>query len=84
MAGIEDPSGADVNAIKIVAVVLILAGVVGLAHRTFTYTETTHEAKVGPVEVTVKDKETVYIPVWASVGAILGGAALLILGARKK
>lgn len=69
------------NAIKILAIVLIAAGSLGLLYGGFTYTKDTHEAKLGPVELTVKDTETVNIPVWAGVGAIVAGAILLF--ARK-
>ena len=72
------------NATKIVAILLILAGIAGLVYRSFTYTDKTHETKVGPIEVAVKEKETVQIPVWASAGAIVIGAGLLLAGARKK
>lgn len=71
------------NAIKVVAIVLILAGVLGLVYGKFSYTSETHETKVGPLELVVKDKETVSIPVWASVGAIVIGGGLLLLGGRK-
>ncbi|MDD5365430.1 MAG: hypothetical protein PHR30_08840 [Gallionellaceae bacterium] len=69
------------NAIKILAIVLIAAGSLGLLYGGFTYTKDTHEAKLGPIELTVKDTETVNIPVWAGVGAIVAGAILLF--ARK-
>ena len=69
------------NAIKMLAIVLIVAGGLGLAYGSFTYTKETHEAKIGPLELSVKDKETVNIPVWASVGAIAAG--LFLLFARK-
>ena len=69
--------------IKMAALVLIVAGVLGLVYGSFSYTKETHEAKVGPIELTVKDKETVNIPVWAGVGAIAIGGALLLLGGRK-
>jgi multidrug transporter EmrE-like cation transporter len=72
-----------VNPIKIAAVVLIMAGVLGLAYGSFSYTKDTHEAKVGPIELTMKDKETVNIPVWAGVGAIAIGGVLLFLGGKK-
>ncbi len=49
----------------------------------FSYTKDTHEAKVGPIELSVKDKERVNIPVWAGVGAIVIGGALLLLGGKK-
>jgi hypothetical protein len=56
------------NAFKMAAVVLIAAGVLGLVYGSFSYTRDTHEAKLGPIELSVKDKETVNIPVWAGVG----------------
>lgn len=71
------------NATRIIAIVLIVAGILGLAYGKFTYTEETHDARVGPVELSVKDKETVNIPVWAGVGAIVIGAGLLLAGARR-
>lgn len=71
------------NTIKMAALVLIVAGILGLAYGGFSYTKETHEAKVGPIELTVKDKETVNIPVWAGVGAIaIGGVLLLLAGKR--
>jgi hypothetical protein len=69
--------------VKIGAIVLILAGIVGLAVGQLSYTKETHEAKLGPLELSVKDKETVKIPVWASVGAIVVGG-LLLVSARKR
>jgi TRAP-type C4-dicarboxylate transport system permease small subunit len=71
------------NAIKIAAIVLIVGGALGLAYGSFSYTKETHEAKFGPLELTVKDKETVDVPVWAGVGAIVIGGALLLLGNKK-
>ena len=71
------------NAVKMVAVVLIAAGVLGLVYGSFSYTKDTHEAKLGPIELSVKDKETVNIPVWAGVGAIVIGGGLLLVGGRK-
>jgi len=71
------------NALKIPAIVLILAGVLGLAYGSFSYTKQTHDVKVGPIEMSVQDKQTVNVPVWAGVGVILIGGALLLFGARK-
>ncbi len=71
------------NAVKIAAIVLIVAGVLGLVYGSFTYTKDTHQAKLGPIELSVKDKETVNVPVWAGVGAIVIGGALLLLGSKK-
>ena len=71
------------NAIKMAAIVLIAAGVLGLAYGSFSYTKDTHEAKLGPLELSVTEKETVNIPVWAGVGAIVIGGALLLVGGKK-
>jgi multidrug transporter EmrE-like cation transporter len=68
---------------KIIAIVLIVAGVLGLAFGRFSYTKETHDAKIGSLEMSVKDKETVKIPTWAGVGAIVIGAGLLLVGGRK-
>ena len=71
------------NAVKIAAVVLIVAGVLGLVYGSFSYTKETHEAKLGPLELSVTEKETVNIPVWAGVGAIVIGGGLLLVGGKK-
>ena len=71
------------NAVKIVAIVLIVAGVLGLVYGGFSYTKETHEAKLGPIELSVKDKERVNVPVWAGVGAIVIGGVLLLFGNKK-
>jgi uncharacterized membrane protein YidH (DUF202 family) len=68
---------------KIIAIVLIVAGVLGLAYGKFTYTKETHDAKIGPLELSVKDKETVNIPMWVGVGAIVVGAGLLLAGGKR-
>jgi uncharacterized membrane protein YidH (DUF202 family) len=69
------------DAIKMLAIALIVAGGLGLAYGGFTYTKETHQTKLGPIELTVKDTETVNIPVWAGVGALVAGVILLF--ARK-
>ena len=71
------------NAVKIAAIVLIAGGILGLVYGSFTYTKDTHQAKVGPIELSVKEKETVNVPVWAGVGAIVIGGLLLVVGGRK-
>lgn len=71
------------GSVKIMAFVLIAAGVLALVYGGFTYTKETHEMKIGPIDISVKDKETVNIPIWAGVGAIVIGGLLLVFGARK-
>lgn len=67
------------SALRIVAIVLIVAGILGLLYGGITYTQTTHETKLGPIEFSVKDKKTVNIPIWAGVGAIVVGGILLVV-----
>ncbi|MGD0949199.1 MAG: hypothetical protein ABSA52_17450 [Candidatus Binatia bacterium] len=67
------------NAIKVLAIALIAAGILGLVYGGFSYTKQTHEAKLGSLELSVKDKETVNVPVWAGVGAIVVGGLLLLV-----
>jgi hypothetical protein len=72
-----------VNSVKMAALVLIVAGVLGLVYGGFSYTKETHEAKLGSIELSIKERETVNVPVWAGVGAIALGGMLLLLGGRK-
>jgi hypothetical protein len=71
------------NALTIVAIVLIALGAFGLARGRFSYTEETHEAEIAGIEVSVKDKETVAVPQWLSIGAIALGVILVVAGRRK-
>jgi hypothetical protein len=67
----------------IVAIVLIVLGAFGLARGKFSYTEEKHEAEIAGIELSVKDRETVAVPQWLSIGAIALGAILLVVGRRK-
>jgi len=71
------------NAAKLVGIVLIVAGVLGLAYGSFSYTKETHEANLGPLQFSVKEKETINVPVWAGVAAIAAGAAMLFFGGKR-
>jgi multidrug transporter EmrE-like cation transporter len=71
------------NAVKIAAIVLIVAGVLGLAYGSFSYTKETHEAKLGPIELSVKERQTVNVPVWTGVGAIVIGGVILLFGSKR-
>ncbi|MDP1554947.1 MAG: LPXTG cell wall anchor domain-containing protein [Hyphomonas sp.] len=68
---------------RIAAIALIVAGILALVYGGFSFTKETHEANIGPVEISVDEKQNVNIPVWAGVGAIVIGGALLLLGRRK-
>ena len=62
---------------KLAAIVLIAAGIFGLAYGGFTYTKETHEANIGPLEMKIEKNETVTIPIWLSAGAIVAGVVVL-------
>jgi multidrug transporter EmrE-like cation transporter len=70
------------NPLKVVAILLIVAGAIGLTYGGFTYTKDTHSAKLGPIELKVTEKETVNIPIWAGLGAIAVGVVLLVTGKK--
>jgi hypothetical protein len=70
--------------VKLIGIVLIVAGALGLGYRSFTYTKETHQAQVGPLKFSVKDTETVNVPVWLGVGAIVVGGVLLLVGGGRK
>jgi multidrug transporter EmrE-like cation transporter len=71
------------NPSKLIGVVLIVAGVLALLYGGFSFTKETHDFKLGPIELSVKEKESVNVPVWAGVGAIAVGAVLLLMGGKK-
>ena len=71
------------NSLRIAAIALIVAGALGLAYGSFSFTKQTHEAKLGPIELSVNEKQTVNVSVWAGVCAIVVGGLLLLMGSRK-
>ena len=71
------------NAYMIVAIVLIVAGILGLVYGQFSYTKNSEGVKLGPIELTVKEKQTVNVPVWAGAGSIVLGGGMLVLALTK-
>lgn len=71
------------DAMKMLGIALIVGGIVALAYGGFTYTKETHETKIGPVTLSVSDKETVNVPIWVGVGAVVIGGLILVFGNRK-
>jgi uncharacterized membrane protein YidH (DUF202 family) len=71
------------NSRTLIALILVVAGLAGLAYGKFSYTKEKHQAKLGPLEFSVKDKETVNVPQWASIAAIVVGAGLLVTGRKR-
>jgi multidrug transporter EmrE-like cation transporter len=71
------------NPVKIVGIILIVLGVAGLAMGSFSYTKETHEAKVGPLQLSVQEKDSVNVPQWLGIAAIALGVVLLVVPGRK-
>ena len=63
---------------RMIAIVLLAVGVLALAYGGFSYTKQTHDAKIGPLEISVTEKERVNVPVWAGVALVVVGAGLLL------
>lgn len=66
------------NPIRMLAFVLIVLGVLGLAYGGFSFIKDSHDARVGPIELSFKEKEHVSIPMWAGIGAVIAGVVLLV------
>jgi len=66
------------NPVRVIALVLVIGGVLGLAYGGFSYTKEDHEAKIGPLNISVQEKQNVNIPLWVGIGAIVVGGALLL------
>ena len=71
------------NPIKIIAALLIIAGVVGLAYGSFSYKQNTTVAQVGPISINAQETHTVNVPVWAGIGGILVGGLLFAFGGKR-
>jgi TRAP-type C4-dicarboxylate transport system permease small subunit len=71
------------NTVKVIAIILIIAGVLGLVYGGFSYTKDTTVVKLGPLEVSAKERQTVNVPMWTGVGAIVIGGLLLVFGGKR-
>jgi hypothetical protein len=69
--------------VKIIGVLLIVAGTLGLIYGGFSYTSEKHDVKLGPLKFSVTEKETVNVPVWAGAGSIAIGVILLLAGRKR-
>jgi hypothetical protein len=71
------------NGIKLAAIILIALGGIALAIGSFSYTKQAEQVKLGPIELSVQQKETVNLPVWLGAGVLIAGVLLLLAGNRK-
>src|SRR5438034_4345732 len=70
------------GATKIVGILLLVAGLLGLFYGHFEYTKETHEGQFGPFRFSVAEKETAVIPSWASIAVLTAGVVLLVIGRK--
>jgi TRAP-type C4-dicarboxylate transport system permease small subunit len=68
--------------IRIIGLILIIAGILGLIYGGFSYTRKTHEAKLGSLDISVQEKKEVNVPGWAGAGAVILGGILFFMPAR--
>lgn len=71
------------NSVKVIGIVVLVLGLLGMVYGGFSYTSQTHQAKIGPLELSVKEKETVNIPMWAGVAAVAAGVLLFVMGGKR-
>lgn len=69
--------------VRIIGIVLVVAGALALAYGGFSYTKETHKAEIGPLKFQVQEKERVNVPQWAGLAGIALGVVLLVAGGRK-
>jgi hypothetical protein len=71
------------NALKLIAVLLIVLGALGASYGGFSYTSQTEAANIGPIHLQVSEQKRVNVPLWAGLVAIGAGVVLLLTGSRK-
>jgi len=71
------------NTSKLIGIILIVAGCLGLAYGGFTYTKETSAVKLGPIQLKVEEKETVNVPIIVSGAVVAIGIFLLVAVGRK-
>lgn len=69
--------------LRIAGIVLIVAGALALAYGGFSYTKETHKAEIGPLKLSVAEKERVNVPQWAGLAAVVAGVVMLVVGKNK-
>ena len=72
------------NPIRIVGIILVVLGIAGFFTGGFSFTKETTKAQIGPLKVQVQEKESVNVPQWLSLGAIVIGGVLLAFGFSRK
>ena len=69
---------------RIVGIILIVLGSLGLLYGGFSYTRRRDTVQLGPMSATIKQRERVPIPPILSGIALAAGVGLLLVGRRKR
>ncbi|MFZ3205535.1 MULTISPECIES: hypothetical protein [Pseudomonas] len=73
----------DMNSFRLAAIALVVVGTLALIYGGFSYTKDTTAVKLGPLELSVKEKERVNVPMWAGIAAIVAGGLMLVVGSKR-
>ena len=71
------------QAMRVLGIILIVAGLVALAYQGITYTKREKVLEVGPITATKDTKETIPLPPIVGGAALVGGVVLLVASARR-
>ena len=72
------------NPTKLIGIILIVVGALGLIYGGFSYTQDNTAVKIGPLELTVEEKKSINIPLWAGIGALVVGVVLVGVGGKAR
>ena len=67
---------------RLAGLVLLVLGVLALVYGGFSYRKEKGDARIGPIQIEVTEKERVNVPLWAGVAAVAVGGALLARRSR--
>jgi len=67
---------------RMLGIVVLVVGILALAYGGFSYSKQTHDTKIGPLEISVSEKQQVNVPVWAGVALAVVGGGLLVAGKK--
>lgn len=71
------------NPMRIAGIILLVLGLAGFLTGGFSFTKNTTKAELGPLKLQVQEKESINVPQWLSLGAMLVGGVLLVLGFKR-
>jgi uncharacterized membrane protein len=74
----------NMKPITLIGILLVVLGALALAYQGFSYTSHEKVMDVGPMHITTETHDRIPVPPLLGGLALVGGVALLVVGARKK